>query len=66
MYAPRRSTNVRPALIIVAAAFVYSTAASSSAEPPKDPEAVDLTVLKYSELEAAIREHKGKIVVVDV
>jgi hypothetical protein len=51
-------------LIFVAATLVYCGATSSA--PPNDAETIELKVVKYDELETAVRAEKGKIVVVDI
>ena len=51
-------------LIIVAAALVCCGV--TSAAPPNDGDSVELKVVKYDELESAVRAEKGKIVVIDI
>jgi hypothetical protein len=60
----RRLVSCR-ALIVLAGTFVYSLSRPCAA-PPTGSEPVELKVVKYDALEAAVRAQKGKVLVVDV
>jgi hypothetical protein len=64
----RHQSNVRftlRAMIVLAGAFVYATAGPLGGAPD-DPKAIELKVIKYDDLQAAVTAQKGKVVVVDI
>jgi thiol-disulfide isomerase/thioredoxin len=56
----------RPALLLVVALVVGVGLVMLSSAPARSPEGVELKVVRYPELAAAVRAQVGKVVVVDI
>jgi hypothetical protein len=60
------SALFRRALIVLAGSVVYASMGPVHAAPPAEAPPVELKVVKYKDLEEAVRAQKGKVLVLDV